>query len=166
MPEKLGGSDINDVQDVMLHVPPGKKRAPFFRYIRFNLPKLTKAAILLVVAGIGGCAAYVLTAGHDIFAGDDLALWLVVITAAIFVVIGLVSKLRIWDYGMVPALGALLVYLGGLVGNAPYVWNGADLYTAAAWNAMMLFGLAYVVLRWALGYGILVAYPDYQGFED
>lgn len=166
MSQTLGSPDINDTQDVMLHVPPGRKRAPFFRYIRFNLPRLTKAALLLVVAGIGGCAAYIVAADHEIFVGDDVALWLVIITALIFVLVGLLTKLRIWDYGMVPALGALLLYVGGLVGNAPFVWNGADTYTAAAWNLMMILALAYVILRWALGYGVLVAYPDDQGFED
>lgn len=166
MPEKLGGSDINDVQDVMLHVPPGRKRAPFFRYIRFNLPKLTKAVLLLIIAGIGACAGYIVSIEHEIFVGDNLALWLIIVTAAIFVLLGVVSKLRIWDFGMVPALGALLLYVGGLVGNAPFVWNGADTYTAATWNLMMLLAFAYVILRWALGYGILVAYPDDQGFED
>jgi hypothetical protein len=166
MSQTLGSPDINDTQDVMLHVPPGRKRAPFLRYIRFNLPRLTKAVILLVMAGIGGCVAYIATRDHQIFVGDNLALWLIVIAAAIFVVLGLLTKWRIWDFGMVPALGGLLVYLGGLVGNAPFVWNGADTYTAAVWNLMMLFGLIYVVLRWALGYGMLVAYPDDQGFED
>lgn len=157
---------VNAIKDVRHHVPPGRKRAPFLRYVRFNLPRLTKAAILVVMAGLAGCATYVALGENPIFPGSDLALWLVVALAAIFVVVGLVTKWRIWDFGVVPALGALLVYAGGLAGTAPYVWNGAGLYTAAAWNTMMILAIVYLILRWALGYGVLVAYPDDQGFED
>lgn len=156
----------NDTQDVMLHVPPGRERAPFFRYIRINLPRLTKAVLLLIIAALGGCAAYVASSNHEVFPASDIVLWIVIGFAAVFVVVGVLTKLKIWDFGVVPAFGALLLWGAGLFTHAPFVWNGAEVYEAAAWNTMMLSGVAYLLLYWALNYGILVAYPDDQGFED
>ena len=165
MSDAPAGVDIN-THDWNRHVPPGRKRAPFYRYIRINLPRLTKAVILAVMALLAFCAGVVALGDHLPFVGGDIALWLVVTLAGIFLVAGLVTRARIWDFGMVPALGALIAYLGGLFGTAPYVWNGASVHLAAAWNTMMLCGLAYLIIRWALAYGILVAYPDDQGFVD
>lgn len=156
----------NDVHDVNEHVPPGRKRAPFFRYIRINLPRLTKAVILLIIAWITFTSFVIARTDFEIFAGSDIALYLVSALAAIFCVVGLLTKARIWDFGMLPALAAIVAYIGGLFGTAPYVWNGAGIYTAAAWNTMFFAGIAYVIIRWALGYGVLVAYPDDQGFGD
>lgn len=155
-----------DTEDIKLHVKPGKTRAPFFRYIRINLPRLTKAAILVIVAPIGGCAWAVLSSGFDIFAGSDIALGLVIALVAVFLVLGLVTKWRIWGFGTVVAAAGILVYLGGLFGHAPFVGNGAGVYLAAGWNTMFFASLAYCVIYWALNYGVLVAYPDTQGFED
>lgn len=67
---------------------------------------------------------------------------------------------------MAIALCALLIYLGGLLGNAPYVWNGASVVTAAMWNLTLLASLAYMVLFGALRYGMIVAAPDNQHFMD
>lgn len=159
------GVDINTT-DWKKHVKPGRKRAPFFRYIRINLPRLTRAAILAIMALLAFCAGAVALSDHLPFVGGDIALWVVVGLAVTFLVVGLVTKARVWDFGLVPALGAVIAYIGGLFGTAPYVWNGAGVYLAAAWNTMMFCGVAYVIIRWALNYGILVAYPDDQGFED
>lgn len=156
----------NDIHDVLHHVPPGRKRAPFFRYIRFNLPRLTKAVLLLIIAIIGLAAGYVASGDHEIFPASDIVLWMIAAFAAIFVVVGLVTKWRIWDFGLISAFGAILVWGVGLFANAPFVWNGGELYEAASWNVMMMCGFAYLILYWALNYGILVAYPDDQGFED
>ncbi|MEJ5997791.1 hypothetical protein [Corynebacterium sp. H130] len=153
------------IHDVNLHIKPGRKRAPFFRYIRINLPKTTRVLLVAVVATIGGCAGWTSTSARDIFSGSDIALWLIAGLAAVFVALG-VTRLRVWDFGLVPAIGALIVYGIGLASDAPYVWNGASVLQAAVWNLMMLCALAYLVLYWALGYGMIVAYPDDQGFED
>lgn len=155
-----------DIRDVNLHVKPGRKRAPFFRYIRINLPRLTRAAIIAVMALLAFTAAVVARSGHLPFSAGDIALWLVVALAVIFVVVALVPSTRPWDFGCVPALAAILAYVGGLFGDAPYVWNGASVELAAAWNSMMLLGVVYLVIRWAESYGILAVYPDDQGFED
>ena len=61
---------------------------------------------------------------------------------------------------------ALVVYLGGLAGDAPYVWNGASTVLAAAWNLTLFASVGYLVLYWALQYGIIVAAPDDQHFMD
>ncbi|MDR7329084.1 hypothetical protein [Corynebacterium guangdongense] len=160
-----GTVDIN-TQDVKLHIPPGRKRAPFFRYVRFNLPRLTKAAILAIASLLGVCAGYVALGDHEIFPGGDQLLWGLVALAALFVLIGAVTKFRIWDFGLLPAFAALLIWGVGVFQNAPFVWNGAGLYEAAAWNTMMVCAIAYLVIHWALNYGVLVAYPDDQGFTD
>ncbi|WP_295627637.1 hypothetical protein [uncultured Corynebacterium sp.] len=155
-----------DTTDVSLHVKPGRTRAPFFRYIRINLPRLTRAAIIAVMALMAVTAGIVATSGHLPFAAGDVALWLVVALAAIFVVVALIPSTRPWDFGVVPACAALLAYVGGLFGDAPYVWNGASIELAAAWNSMMLLAVAYLLLRWAESYGVIAVYPDDQGFES
>lgn len=163
--ETLCDVDVR-VADIRHHIPPGRTRAPFLRYFRFNLPRMTKAGLLVLMAALAGCATAVAVYAQPLFPASDLVLGVVAGAAALFVLLGLVSRWRIWDFGMVPALGALLTYAGGLMGHAPFVWNGADIYLAATWNVLMLLALAYVALWWALGYGMLVAYPDDQGFQD
>ncbi|WP_257160671.1 hypothetical protein [Corynebacterium cystitidis] len=156
-----------DIHDVKKHVPPGRKRAPFFRYIRINLPRLTRAVLLFVIGLLGVCAFYVSVQDFDIFVGSDTVLYFVAGLSLAFVLYGMIFyKQRVWDFGLLPAFAALFTYAGGLFGTAPYVWNGAELYTAAAWNTLMFCGFGYLLLRWAIGYGVLVAYPDSQGFED
>lgn len=156
----------NATQDVLRHVKPGKTRAPFLRYFRFNLPRTTKAVLILVIAVIGATAAGVALSDHLPFPGAQFALWIVVALAVIYVLFGLLTKLRIWDYGSLIAAAALITYVGGLLGDAPFVWNGASIYLAATWNVMTLASLAYFALNWAVNYGMLVAYPDDQGFTD
>lgn len=166
-PERIT-ADItkNATEDVLHHIKPGRTRAPFFRYFRFNLPRLTKAVLLLLVAGIGSTALGVGLSSHLPFDHGQVPLFLIAASAAIFLVVGLVSRLKIWDLGLFVALAALVTYLGGLFGDAPYVWNGAAVELAAAWNLMMMLSLAYLVAYWALHYRVIVAFPDDQNFQD
>lgn len=172
--EETDGSDTipnavgtpNATEDVYLHRKPGRKRANFFRYFRFNLPRLTKALITLVVAIIGGCAAGVATSGHLPFEHADIALWIVVAFALVFVVLSLFTRRDLWDYGCVVAGAAAIVYIGGVFGHPPYVHNGASIELAAMWNLMLFASLGYFVLNWAINLGILVVWPHTQGFTD
>ena len=41
----------NATQPILEHIKPGKKRAPFLRYIRINLPQTTR---LLLMDGLAG----------------------------------------------------------------------------------------------------------------
>ncbi|WP_448853999.1 hypothetical protein [Corynebacterium frankenforstense] len=156
----------NATEDVFHHIPPGRERAPFLRYIRINLPRLTKALLLIVVAVIGGTAVAVALSDHLPFPGAGFALWPVAALAAVYLALGLCTRMRIWDYGSLVATVAVLVYVGGLFGDAPYVWNGASVGLAACWNTMMLASVAYWVLNWAINYGMIVAWPEDQGFTD
>ena len=46
------------------------------------------------------------------------------------------------------------------------MWNGASILAAAIWNLTLFVPLVYLVLYWALQYGMIVAYPDDQNFMD
>lgn len=156
----------NATERVTEYVPPGKKRAPLLRYIRINLPRATRLLLLLVIAVIGAAAAAVALAGQEPFPFAEPILWAILTAAIVFVAVGLVTKARIWTVGLGIALTALLVYLGGIWGNAPYVWNGGSIVLAATWNLILLASLGYLVLYWALEYGMIVASPDDQNFMD
>ena len=157
----------NEVEKVTEYVRPGKKRAPFLRYIKINLPRTTRFVLLLVVALIGVTAAATALGDHEPFVLADTALWVVCAAAVVFVAVGaLAARTRLWAWGVVISVVALLVYIGGIFGDAPYVWNGAPAIAAATWNVMMLLSLAYLALYWALRFGMIVAYPDDQNFMD
>lgn len=156
----------NATQPVLEHIKPGKKRAPLLRYIRINLPKTTRLLLVAVIAIIGGASAAVALSNHQLFLFAIPALWSVFGAAVVFVAVGLITSARIWTWGLFIALFSLLIYLGGLLGNAPYVWNGASVVTAAIWNLTLLASLAYMVLFGALRYGMIVAAPDNQNFMD
>lgn len=156
----------NATQPVLEHIKPGQKRAPFLRYIRINLPRTTRLLLVAVIAVIGGASASVALSNHEPFLFATQALWSVFGAAVVFVAVGLMTSARIWKWGLIIPLLSLLVYLGGLLGNAPYVWNGARVVTAAMWNLTLLASLAYMVLFWALHYGMIVAAPDNQHFLD
>lgn len=156
----------NATEDVFLHVKPGRRRAPLLRYFRFNLPRLTKLVLMVIIAVIGGSAAYTALSNHLPFAHADIALWIVVAMAILYLVVAAVTKLRIWDAGSLIAICAVLIYIGGLFGDAPYVWNGASIQQAAIWNIMMMASVAYVVLNALVLYGMFVVYPDDQNFTD
>ena len=81
-------------------------------------------------------------------------------------VMGAVTRWRVWDFGLIPAVGAVVNFVGAIAGTPPWVWNGADIHLAAAWNTTAFCGIAYVLLFWAMNYGVIAAYPDDQGFED
>lgn len=154
------------LHDITRHIKPGRQRAPFFRYIRFNLPRLTRALLFVVVALQGALAVAVSRTDFHIFDGQRAALWLLAGCSGIFAVLCACTRWRIWDFGLVPALGSVALFIGGIAGTAPWVPNGAHVYLAAGWNTMFFCGLAYLLLYWALDYGVLVAYPETQGFED
>ncbi len=156
----------NATERVSEHIRPGRKRAPFLRYIRINLPRATRLVLLLVIAVIGGASAAVALGDHEPFRFANPILWAVLGAAVLFVAVGLVTSARIWIWGVGIALASLLVYLGGLAGDAPYVWNGASIVQAATWNLTLLASIGYLVLYWALRYGIIVAAPDDQNFMD
>ncbi len=156
----------NATERISEHIKPGKKRAPLLRYIRINLPRTTRLLLLFVVAVIGAASAAVVLAGHEPFPFATPILWGIVGAAVVFVAIGLVTLARIWIWGVGIALASLLVYFGGLAGDAPYVWNGASVVLAAMWNVTLLASIGYLALYWALRYGMIVAAPDDQNFMD
>lgn len=156
----------NATTRVSEHVKPGRKRASLLRYIRINLPRVTRLLLLLVVAVIGAASAAVALSDHEPFTFAAPILWGVVGVAVVFVAVGLVTSARIWAWGVGIAVASLLVYLGGIAGDAPYVWNGASVVLAATWNVTLLASIGYLVLYWSLQYGIIVAAPDDQNFMD
>ena len=156
----------NATERVSEHLEPGRKRAPLMRYIRINLPRSTRLVLLLVVAVIGAAAAAVALGDREPFPWADPILWALFGAAVVFVAVGLLTSARIWAWGLGIAVASLLVYLGGLAGDAPYVWNGASVVQAATWNLTLLASLGYLVLYWGLRYGVLVAAPDDQNFMD
>ncbi|MCO4320517.1 hypothetical protein [Aliidiomarina quisquiliarum] len=156
----------NATQPVLNHIKPGQKRAPLLRYIRINLPLTTRLLMVAIIAIIGGASAVVALSNHEPFLFANPLLWGVSGAAAVFVAVGLLTSVRIWKWGLFVALSSLLVYMGGLLGNAPYVWNGASVVTAATWNVTLFASIAYMVLFWALQYGMIVAAPDNQHFMD
>lgn len=156
----------NATQPVLAHILPGKKRAPLLRYIRINLPQTTRLLFIAVIAVIGAASAAVALSSHQPFLFAIPVLWCVFGAAVVFIAVGLLTSARIWTWGLIIALSSLLVYLGGLLGNAPYVWNGASVVSAAMWNLTLLASIAYLVLFWALRYGMIVAAPDHQNFMD
>lgn len=156
----------NATQPVLEHIKPGKKRAPLLRYIRINLPRTTRLLLLAIIAVNGAASAAIALSKHEIFLFATPLLWSVFGAAMLFVAVGLLSAARIWTWGAVIAQFSLLIYLGGLLGNAPYVWNGASVVAAAIWNLTLLASIAYLVLFWALRYGMIAAAPDKQNFMD
>ncbi len=169
-PALLAGVDFrgttNATERVSGHIRPGRKRAPLLRYIRINLPRTTRLLLLVVVAVIGAASAAVALSGHEPFPFASPLLWSVVGATVLFVTVGLLTSARIWTWGMGIALSSMLVYVGGLAGDAPYVWNGASVVHAATWNLTLLASIGYLVLYGALRYGMIVAAPDDQNFMD
>lgn len=156
----------NATHPVLDHIKPGKKRAPLLRYIRINLPRTTRMLLVAVIAVIGTASAAVALSNHQPFVFATTLLWSVSGAASVFVAVGLLTSTRIWTWGLSIALASLLIYMGGLLGNAPYVWNGARVVTAAIWNLTLFASVAYMVLFAALQYGMIVAAPDNQNFMD
>ncbi len=156
----------NATERISEHLRPGRKRASLMRYIRINLPRATRLLLLFVVAVIGAASAAIALGDHEVFPFDTPILWGVFGAAVLFVAAGLVTSARIWTWGVGIAAASLLVYLGGLAGDAPYVWNGASIVLAATWNLTLVASIGYLVLYWALMYGIIVAAPDDQNFMD
>lgn len=136
------------------------------RYVRINLPLTTRLLLLAMVAVIGAASAASALLSHEPFPFAMPVLWGVVGAAAVFVAVGLLTSARLWNWGLAIALASLLVYLGGLLGNAPYVWNGASIASAAIWNLTLVGAIGYLVLFGALRYGMIVAAPDNQHFMD
>ncbi|GAB47722.1 hypothetical protein, partial [Mobilicoccus pelagius] len=156
----------NATQKVTRHVRPGAERAFLLRYIRINLPRTTRVLLAAVVAGIGAAAVAVATGAHAPFPAAGPVLWVLACAAAAFAVVALLTRLRVWGVGAVLAAVTVLVYLAGVVGDAPFVWNGGTIAQAATWNLLLFLPLAYLALYWALRYGMIVASPDDQNFTD
>ncbi len=169
-PALLAGVDFrgtdNATERVSEHIKPGRKRAPFLRYIRINLPRTVRLLLLAVIAFIGATAAVTALGDIEPFPFADPILWAVCGAAALFVIVGLVTSARLWTWGTGIAGAAILIYLVGIAGTAPYVWNGASIPQAALWNLMLFASLAYLVMYAALRYGMIVAAPDNQNFMD
>ncbi|MFY9263260.1 MAG: hypothetical protein GX483_03275 [Actinomycetaceae bacterium] len=72
-PALLQGVDFrgtpNATKRVTEYVKPGKRRAFIARYIKLNLPRTTKALLVLILAGNGVAAAVTALDGRDIFGG-------------------------------------------------------------------------------------------------
>ncbi|MCB5160490.1 hypothetical protein [Marinomonas algarum] len=156
----------NATEPVLEHIKPGGKRAPLLRYIRINLPRATRWLLVALIALVGVASAAVALSQRDIFPLAITALWSLVGLTVVFVIIGLTTHARIWTWGLLITLFSLLIYLGGLLGNAPYVWNGASVAEAAIWNLTLFASVVYSLLYWALRYGMIVASPDQQNFTD
>ncbi len=156
----------NATERVTEHLAPGRKRAPLLRYIRINLPRTTRLLLLLVIAIIAMASAAVALGDHEPFPYANELMWGVFGGSVVFVAVGLLTQARIWTWGLGIALASLLVYVGGLAGDAPYVWNGASVVLAATWNLTLIASVGYLVLYWALQYGMIVAAPDDQNFMD
>lgn len=156
----------NATERVTEYVKPGRERAAFHRYIKINLPRTTKALLLLVIAVIGAVSATVALSDFSLFSFAEVLQWFIVGLSFGFVAPGLVTSMRIWGLGAIISVLALVVYAVGSAGEAPFVWNGASVPLAAMWNLTLMMPLAYLVLYWALRQGLIVAHPDNQNFMD
>lgn len=169
-PHCVWGGDFrgtpNATKRVTAFRKPGKKRASFFRYFHINLPRATRALLIVLLAAIGGASVATVPFGHEPFQFAGVLLWLLGGLTAVFVVVGVVTKLRFWTAALVVPISALLIYIGGVFGNAPYVWNGGTLVDAATWNLLLIVSAVYLVLYAAIQYGIFAVYPDGQNFLD
>lgn len=156
----------NDISDVTNYIPEGRERAPFYRYFRFNLPRLTRALLICDIAGISAMAATVALSDFSVFAQSPLVLWLLCGLGVVFAICALIPSVRPWDFGLVPALSAVIIWITSWFTHALTPHNGADLFLSAGWNLMFFLALGYIALYWALHVRMIVAYPDDQGFDD
>ena len=109
----------NATADVRHYIQEGKTRAPFLRYFRFNLPRLTKAVLLLVMAGLGACLS-----GLAVNL-DGAQRWLSVVigvAALAWVVAEAFTRLTWWKAGGVMAALSLANYLFIAVVHTP-MWK-------------------------------------------
>lgn len=158
--------DINDISDISHHIPSGRTRAAFYRYFRFNLPRLTRALLICMQGGIGILAALVAHNNFPLFPQSSLTLWILCGLSLIFVLSALIPSTRPWDFGLVTALSATIIWITSWFTNPLTPSKGADLFLSAGWNLMFFLAIAYIALYWALHIGMIVAYPDDQGFDD
>lgn len=156
----------NATERVTEYLKPGRRRAAFPRYIKLNLPRTTKAVLLLVLAATGAAAVAVALDNWEPFKMSDIFLWALLGLSLVFVGVGVATDKRIWTAALTVPLFSLVIYALGALGNAPYVWNGGTIVQAATWNLLLIIPVVYLVLYGLMRYGMIVAYPDDQNFMD
>ncbi len=140
-------------------------RRPFFDYLKFNLPRTTKAAFILVAGLLGVthlAAAALLPAS---FPGAPVLSILLGACFTVFLVVALLTRLRPWFFGLVACVASVLLY-ALVVWQRPNSAGAPPVELLALWNLTLLLPLAYLTLYWALRRGILVAHPDQRNWHD
>ncbi len=141
-------------------------RAGFFSYLNFNLPRLTKAAFVGVIAFLGltqwANLAYVI----EPFRAAHLVMAVALAGCALFVGLALFTRTRPWTFGLVICVVSVLVYIVGQFADAPAIASGSSTEQVALWNLTVLVPAAYVILYWAMRRGIIVAHPDARNWHD
>lgn len=141
------------------------RRGNFFDYLQFNLPRLTKAALVALVALMGAVLVGNVAASAPPFTGGHAVL--VCLAAGCVTVAGLAlaTRIRPWTPGFLLGVVIVAVYIAGALSDAPAISTGASTEQVALWNLNLILPICYFALYWALRRGILVAHPDQRNWH-
>lgn len=142
------------------------QRHSFFDYVNFNLPRLTKAVFVGVVGVLGTVLVGNVVAAPTPFPGGHVVMLVAVAGCAVFVGLALLTRTRPWTLGLAVSAVSVLIYLLGLIVDAPAVRTGSSNGQVALWNLTLLVPIGYFVLYWALRRGVIVAHPDQRHWHD
>lgn len=142
------------------------QRRGFFAYLNFNLPRVTKTIFVLVIAFLGLAQWANVAYSADPFPAGTIVMAVLLGGCVLFVGLALFTKTRPWTFGLAICVVTALVYVIGLLVDAPTIRAGSSTGRVALWNLNILVPAGYFVLYWALRRGIVVAHPDQRHWHD
>ncbi len=144
-------------------VPP--QRGNFFDYLQFNLPRLTKAMLVGLVALMGAVLIGNVAASAEPFLGGHAIMLLLLAGCVAVAGAALATRTRPWTLGFLVSLGIIAVFIAGAVLDAPAIDTGSSTGQVALWNLNVILPICYLVLYWALRRGIVIAHPDKRNWH-
>lgn len=142
------------------------KRSFILRYFQINLPRVTKAAFVLVILALAAAQVATILVLPPPFTGSTVALAILAACCAVFTGMALFTRIRPWTLGFIVCIVSVAVWGLGKWQHAPSVAAGDTTGQIALWNANVLLPVVYAIAYAALRYGILVAHPDQRRWHD
>ena len=141
------------------------RRGKFFDYLQFNLPRLTKAMFVGLIALMGAVLIGNVAASAAPFPGGHAIMALLLAGCVVVAGAALATRIRPWTLGFLVSVGIMALFLAGTVLDAPAISAGSSTGQVALWNLNVILPIVYLVLYWALRRGIIIAHPDKRNWH-
>lgn len=149
-----------------------EKLLSFYRYLYFNLPRVTTALGITLVLGLGAIHLYLLVTDQALARRLDAPIYLQVyfgllIATAVLAAAGMVTAAKLgWALGALVSLAGLMMYVASRVWGLPGLPQLVGRWDYALGTFLLALAAGFLAVYFTVLTGLNIAYPQKRNWHD